>query len=170
MKNYHIETNLSKIQHFVAIREDENYRFQSFLKSKDSNKVDQIVHRLHDELTLQIDCTLCGNCCCQLKPELHPEDIAILARLENVSPESFQENYCEEAEFSEIYLKTIPCRYLENKKCCIYENRPEECKTFPNSGKERFTSRLYSMIGFYEICPIVFNLMERLKDELRFRR
>jgi len=26
------------------------------------------------------------------------------------------------------------------------------------------------MIEFYEICPVVFNLMEILKDELRFRR
>ena len=170
MKNHHIETNLSEIQHLASIREDENYRFRRFLKSKESDKVDRIVHRLHDEITRQIDCTLCGNCCCQLKPELYKEEVEILARLENVTPEFYQENYCEEAEYGEIYLKTIPCCYLEEKKCRIYENRPEKCKTFPYTKKEGFISRLYSMIEFYEICPIVFNLMERLKDELWFRR
>ena len=170
MNNCHLETNLSKIQQLASVREDENYRFRRFLKSRESNKVDKIVHRLHDELTLQIDCTLCGNCCCRLKPELYQEDIAVLARLENMTPEAYQEKYCEEAEFKERYLKTIPCRYLEDKKCCIYKNRPEKCRTFPYTNKEGFISRLYSMIEFYEICPIVFNLMEGLKNELRFQR
>ena len=170
MNNRHLETNLSKIQQIASVREDENYRFRRFLKSKESDKVDKIVHRLHDELTRQIDCTLCGNCCCRLQPRIYKNEIEVLARLENMTPESFQENYCEEADFKEIYLKTIPCRYLEDKKCSIYENRPEKCKTFPYTDKEEFTSRLYSMIEFYEICPIVFNLMERLKDELWFRR
>jgi hypothetical protein len=163
-----IETNLEKIQQLASVRENENYRFRGFLKSRDSDKVDKIVHRLHDELTRQIDCTLCGNCCCRLKPELYKEEIEVLARLENMTPESYQENFCEEAEINEIYLKTTPCRYLEDKKCRIYENRPEECKTFPNTGKEGFVFRLYSMIEFYEVCPIVFNLMERLKIEMRF--
>jgi len=27
-----------------------------------------------------------------------------------------------------------------------------------------------NMLILYEICPIVFNLLEKLKDELRFRR
>jgi len=170
MNNQRLETNLSEIQHLAAIREDENFRFRKFLKNRDGVKVDKIVHRLHDELTRQIDCTLCGNCCCRLQPRLYNEEIEVLARLEKITPESYQENYCEESEFSEIYLKTMPCRYLEDKKCSIYENRPKECKTFPNTGKKEFTHRLYSMIEFYEICPIVFNLMERLKDELWFRR
>ena len=170
MNNQYLETNLLKIRHLASVREDENYRFRKFLKGKDGDKIDHKVHRLHDEITRQIDCSLCGNCCSQLKPELYQEDIEVLARLENITPECYQDNYCEEADFGDIFLKTIPCRYLEDKKCSIYENRPEECRFFPYTGKEEFISRLFTMISLYEICPIVFNLMERLKDEVWFRR
>ena len=166
----YLETNLSKIEHLASVRENENIRFRTFLKSKDGVKVDSIVHRLHDEITKQIDCTLCGNCCCQLKPELHEKDIAVLAQLENCTLEHYQNIYCEKDEFGETYLKAVPCHYLEGKKCSIYENRPEECSRFPYTNEEGFISRLWGMLNSYEICPIVFNLMERLKQELRFRR
>ena len=38
------------------------------------------------------------------------------------------------------------------------------------TNEDGFISRLYGMISFYEIYPIVFNLMERLKEIMRFRR
>ena len=168
MKNNHIETDLLKIKRFASIREKENIRFRTFLKGKDSDKVDSIVHRLNEELSKQIDCTLCGNCC-NIKPRLRKEDIARLAQLENITPESYQEKYCEK-DFGDIYLKTIPCRYFDGKKCSIDENRPKTCQDYPYTAKEGFIFRLYGMLNSYEICPIVFNLMERLKDEMRFRR
>jgi len=166
----HIETDLSKIKHLASIRENENIRFRAFLKNKDDVRVDGIVHRLHDEITKQIDCTLCGNCCSKLKPELHKEDIARLAQLENCTLEHYQNIYCEKDEFGETYLKTVPCHYLEGKKCSIYENRPKECRCFPYTNEKGFIFRLWGMIDSYAICPIVFNLIERLKQELRFRR
>jgi len=165
-----IETDLSKIKQLATVRENENIRFRSFLKSKDGDKVDSIVHRLHKDIAAQIDCTLCGNCCCQLKPKLHEKDITILSRIEKITPENFIESYCEKDDFDEIYLATIPCCYLEGKKCSIYESRPKECRRFPYTDEDGFISRLLGMLNFYEICPIMFNLMERLKGELRFRR
>jgi len=33
----------------------------------------------------------------------------------------------------------------------------------------RFRAFLKGMIEYYAICPIVFNLMEGLKEEMRFR-
>jgi len=165
----YLETNLSKIKQKAAEREDENYRFRTFLKGKDSDKVDEIVHHLHKEITQQIDCKLCGNCCIQLKPRLNEKDITVLAQLEKISFEKYMEDYCEK-DFGDIYLKNIPCRYIDEKKCSIYENRPTQCRKFPYTDKEGFTSRSLGMIGFYEICPIVYNLMERLKAEMRFRR
>jgi len=168
MQNHQIETDLSKIQRLASFREDENFRFRTFLKGKDNAKTDEIVHRLHEELTRQIDCTLCGNCCFHLQPELHHDDMATLARLENIAPETYRDEYCEEVEIGAFFLKSKPCRYLEGKICRVYENRPDECKDFPYTGKEDFIHRTYSMIEFYGICPIVFNLMERLKKELQF--
>ena len=166
----HLETDLSKMKHLASVREQENINFRICLKGQDGRSVDRIVHAFHQEISRQIDCTECGNCCIQLKAELHSKDIAVLAQLENITDESYQNKYCEKNEFGEISLKTMPCRYLEGKKCRIYEHRPEECKRFPYTHEDGFISRLWGMIAFYEICPIVFNLMEQLKDKLRFRR
>jgi Fe-S-cluster containining protein len=165
----YIETNLSKIRRIAAEREDENYRFRRFLKSKDSEKVDDIVHRLHKKIVPLIDCTTCGNCCYCLRLKINDEDINVLAHLENISPEEYQTGYCEEDE-EDICLKDVPCRYLDGKKCRIYENRPQQCREFPYTNKKDFIFRLLGMIRFYETCPIVFNLMEKLKDEFRFYR
>jgi len=164
------ENELAKIKRLAAIREDENIRFRTFLKGKDSVKIDSIVHRLHKEITAQIDCTLCGNCCCQLKPEVYEKDVETLAQIEKITPENYIDLYCEKDEFGDVFLKTMPCRYLVGKKCSIYESRPKECRGFPYTDKKGFISRLLGMLNFYEFCPIVFNLIERLKGELRFRR
>jgi len=165
----HIETNLSKIEHLAHVREDENFRFRAFLKEKDGEKVDRIVHRLHEEITGKIDCLSCGNCC-KLQVELDEEDIEVLSRLENISPESYEDSYCETDAFGDVVLKVKPCRYLEGTTCTIHEHKPRRCKEFPNTHKKDFNHRLLGMISYYEICPIVFNLMEQLKDEMRFRR
>jgi Fe-S-cluster containining protein len=170
MTNYKLETDLLKINHLASIRADENYRFRRFLKGKESDKIDRIVHRLHDEISGKIDCTLCGNCCNLLNPTLEKEEIEVLARLENITPESYLEKYCVEVEDSEISFAEKPCRYLESKKCSIYEHRPEQCRLFPYTREKEFIFRLFLMIENYEICPIVFNIIERLKNELMFRR
>ena len=154
----------------AAQRENENFRFRVFLKGKDGDKVDEIVHRLHTEITPQIDCTSCGNRCCQLKPQLSKKDISVLAKKENITTKDYLLNYCEDEGFGDIYLKTLPCRYLNEKSCSLSDNRPDQCKRFPYTNQKGFTSRLFGMLTFYEICPIVFNLMERLKGEMRFRK
>jgi len=169
MKVQKNETDFSKIEHLAVVREDENYRFRSFLKGKDSNKVDRIVHRLHDEITKSIDCSTCGNCCKRMNPQVKMAEIEVLAGLENITAESYIEKYCEE-ESGKLYLEALPCCYLNGTKCSVYDHRPEECRLFPYTHNKRFISRLYGMLERYAFCPIVFNLMERLKDELRFRR
>ena len=165
-----IETNLFKIRHAAVEREDENYRFRSFLKGKDPELVDRIVHRLHDEMIKKIDCRSCNNCCRAITPTLSVEDIEVLAGMENISPEEYKEKYCDLDFFGDACLNTKPCRYLGENQCSIpMDKRPVKCRDFPYTGKDEFTSRLISIISFYGVCPIVFNLYERLKGEMGFR-
>lgn len=164
-----METDLVRIKELASGSESENMAFRSFLKGMDGNAVDRIVQSLHKEVSLQVDCTLCGNCCSSLKPGISRNDIKILAALEGISPEEYVSGYCQEDEFDGTFLKDTPCRYLEGKRCGIYENRPGQCRKFPYTGEKGFTSRLWGILDFYGICPIVFNVMERLKDRLGFR-
>lgn len=165
-----IETDLEKIERLAIKRENENFAFRMFLKSLDDKEVDRIVHRLHREVTRQIDCLECGNCCNSLVPRVKEEEISFLAGLDNVPVEEFIANHVEEDKYEgSLFLKATPCRYLDGKACTIYENRPKECREYPYTHRRGFVFRSLSMITNYAICPIVFNIMENLKAELEFK-
>ncbi|MFO8067839.1 MAG: YkgJ family cysteine cluster protein [Bacteroidales bacterium] len=166
----HLETDLEKISRISKSKKRENLSFRTFLKGKDNDKLDVIIQRLNKEIEGQIDCTKCGNCCINLRPCLTKNEIDTLARIDDISSDVFIEKYTEEDNFENIkYLKDTPCKYLSDKKCTIYDNRPEDCRSFPHTHKSSFNSRTMGIIDNYGICPIVFNLLERLKMELRFR-
>lgn len=51
----------------------------------------------------------------------------------------------------------------------IYKSRPEDCRSYPHKHKSDFLSRTLGFIDNYEICQIVYNLFEQLKEELGFK-
>lgn len=163
-----IELNLEKIKKLGRVREDENFDFRAFLKQQDPERVDKIVHRLNREVSEQIDCTTCGNCCMKLKPLVTDHDIDRLSTRLNLPGEQIKKDYTETEE-GEQQFKHLPCCFLKEKKCTVYENRPDDCRSYPHLHKDHFTSRLFQVIANYSICPIVFNVYERLKSELRFK-
>lgn len=160
-----LETNLDRISAFAEEREDSNWDFRHFLKSRDNDEVDERVHRLNEEVSAQIDCTACANCCLTLKTMLSQEDIHRMAEGLSISPEEVQEKYCIHEEGSKELFLDAPCPMLDGKKCSIYPYRPDECRNYPNLHKPDFVFRLIGVLSNYEMCPIVFNVYERLKDE-----
>ena len=166
--NKDIELDLAKIERLGNIREIENIKFRTFLKQQDPDKIDHIVHELNRVISEQIDCTTCGNCCKKLKPCIIERDIERLSNRLNITKEQVIDQYTE-TDDGELYFKDLPCTFLNENKCLIYNDRPEDCRSFPHLHKEFFTSRLWDVINNYSICPIVFNVFERLKTELNFR-
>ena len=165
-----LELDLAKIEKLSIKRENENYSFRAFLKGKEIDKVDKIVHRLHREITAKINCQECGNCCISLVPRVKENEIAFLAELDKVTVEEFIRDNLELDNFdNSLFLIHTPCRYLDGKSCSIYDNRPLECKAYPYTHRPGFVSRTLNMISNYGICPIVFNLMENLKEETDFK-
>ncbi|MBI3601005.1 MAG: hypothetical protein HY097_10260 [Nitrospinae bacterium] len=77
--DYDIELDLDKIEKLGRLREAENFRFRSFLKGRDPDKIDKIVHRLNHEISNQIDCVSWGNCCRKLKTRITQPDITRLS-------------------------------------------------------------------------------------------
>jgi Fe-S-cluster containining protein len=165
-----IEIDIERISQISKRKESENLRFRTFLKVKGNDNLDNLVHRLNKEIESQIDCTKCGNCCINLRPCLTKNEIEKLSKIDNVSRDFFIDNYTEQDKFENIkYLKNIPCKYLSDKKCSIYIDRPDDCKSYPHIHKPKINSRTLGVIENYGICPIVFNVFERLKIEFRFR-
>jgi uncharacterized protein len=164
-----IELNLETIELTGQKKESENYRFRSYLKSKSSEKIDRIVNRLNTEITNKIDCTDCGNCCNLMSSMVKQTDSEEISNFLKISITEFQSTYLEIGEENELYFKHRPCKFLEDKKCTIYNIRPNDCQSYPHTQKQGFIFRLLGVIENYSICPIVYNLVEQLKRELHFK-
>ena len=165
-----LELNIENIALVGEQKEEENFDFRIFLKGQDFKSIDTIVHRINKQITSQIDCEKCGNCCKSLRPWLTESEIDKLSRIDNLAQPAFLTKFVEIDNFDGIkYLKDTPCKYLKDKTCSIYTNRPEDCKSYPHTQKSEFITRTLGMIDNYGICPIVFNLFERLKEELGYK-
>ncbi len=163
-----LELDLPTIANLAEEREDENYSFRAFLKGQDTEEIDRIVHRLNQNISDQIDCTKCGNCCAKLSPTIKSDDISRIAVRLEMNAEEVEEKYVEKDQWDQ-HFKHLPCSFLKDKKCTIYEDRPDDCRSFPHLHKPNFTSRLFGVLQNYSICPIVFNVVERLKAEVGYR-
>jgi len=149
-------------------REDENWRFRSFLKQLDIEieELDAIVHGHYEEVSKQIDCCACGNCCREALPILDAHDVARLAVGLGVSEQELTERFLTTDEDGDVTFNGRPCPLLSGKRCRAYEHRPDECRSFPHLHKDEFAFRLMQVVDNCSVCPIVFNVMERLKAEL----
>ena len=90
-----IETDLKKIKETAQKKEDENWEFCSFLKGYDIEveELDSIVHRLFELVSMEIDCTACGNCCRDVSPTLGQEDIERLAHGLGTTIDQFRQQF-----------------------------------------------------------------------------
>ena len=167
-----IELDLNIIKRNAKIREDENFEFRSFLKWQDAEKIDSIVHELYEKVLEHIDCTECGNCCIELETSFLIEEIDRLTKSLNLDKDKFIKESTKPDQFGNkkvLFLNSMPCQFLKDKKCTIYELRPEECNSYPYLHKDDFISRLLGVIDNYEVCPIVYNVYELLKLKLNYR-
>jgi uncharacterized protein len=164
-----IETSLSNIATADVDVEVENLRFKNFLKSKDSEKLDALVIELNDIIAPQIDCTKCGNCCQTLMINVTNEECSMVSKALQLNETDFKEKYIETSQQGDLIINSIPCTFLNEKKCTIYSNRFTECREFPHLHKKGFKQRLFGTLMHYGRCPIIYNVIEHLKMELNFR-
>jgi Fe-S-cluster containining protein len=162
-----METDLTKIKNQAKEKEDENWRFRTFLKIYDDTNLDSIVHKLLEQVSKAIDCTSCGNCCREVQPILNNRDINKLAKSLNIKPDQFITDYVKKDEDGDNVLKQIPCPFLSDNKCTQYDSRPNDCASYPHLHKQEFVFRLIGVINNYSVCPIVFNVYEALKEKLK---
>ena len=162
-----METDLIKIGHLAKQREDENWTFRTFLKGYDIKNLDTIVQNLFKQVSEAIDCTACGNCCKAMQPILKKKDINKLSKTLKITPDQFIAKYVDKDKDGDNILNQIPCPFLNDNKCTLYDARPVDCSSYPHLHKKDFVFRLIGVINNYSICPIVFNVYEALKNQLK---
>ncbi|MGA2118137.1 MAG: YkgJ family cysteine cluster protein [Bryobacteraceae bacterium] len=169
-----IVTDLVQIRQLGEKKTDENFRFRSFMKSRDHS--DRILRRIAEGIQDQIDCTRCANCCKTSTTEISERDIERLSRHLRVSREDFLRDYTMPDDEGTLSLKFNEaeggCVFLDGNLCTVYEARPDICQRYPHTvrGSGSIASRMWQFVDRASVCPIVYNSLEAFKEHMRFRR
>lgn len=166
-----VEIDLDKIREIAAQRRAENAHFKLSLKTIPIRQIDEMVGQLNKEVSAVVDCTACGNCCKRLEPPVDEQELKRLASLKKLDVTSFKEKFIGEEAVTRIqFLKCQPCIFLQENRCGIYEQRPASCADYPHLHQPNFKYRWKSIMANYAMCPIVFNVVEQLKEKLNYIR
>lgn len=153
-------------------KENENIKFRTFLKNHaEEEELDRQFLDLHNELFEDYDCSKCRNCCKMYHGSIPAGDLERDAEKLKLSKEQFIDFFLIKNEITGNYeTKHKPCDFFdENGECKLGENRPDNCKKYPYTNQPERLFSLYSVLEAVEICPVAFEIYERLKIEYKFR-
>jgi Fe-S-cluster containining protein len=163
-------TDLVQIRRLGQHKRDENFRFRAYLKNHRHS--DRRLRRFGEEIEAQIDCTKCANCCRVSEVGITDRDVEKLAKFIGVTREEFLREYTQRDEDGGLILRKTEagCVFLKDKLCTVYDGRPQNCANFPHlvRGNGSIASRMWQFVDRAEYCPIVYNWMERVKDDIGF--
>jgi Fe-S-cluster containining protein len=160
----------SKVKAAAGKKEEENWKFRTFLKGHaDIDKLDEQFLSLHNELFDGYDCSQCRNCCRAFDAELQDEEIGQIAAVLGLAKADFIAQRLTKSD--DGYIMESPCCFLnEDGSCAIEGNRPKTCKEFPFTNKPGRLWSLINVVTFAEECPIVYEMLERLKEIYHFKK
>ena len=151
---------------------DDNIRFRSFLKNHaDEEELDKQFLELHNELFTGYDCKKCRNCCKMYKGAFREDELEKAAGHLNITEDQFIDFFLEFDEIECSYeTKHSPCDFLDEEgECKLGDVKPESCKTYPFTNQPERLWSLYSVLNAVEVCPVAFQIFERLKGLYRFK-
>lgn len=164
------------VQGLAGQKDEENFRFRRFLKASPLSveQLDKLVVQTTNEVWAKVDCTACGNCCKEVGPVLNQADVERLATRLGMTVEAFIAVYLKPEEDPdeagprwEMRVRSCPL-LLEDNRCSVYEDRPASCRRYPYLHEPDFVFRMLGMVERTSTCPIVFEVLERLKDSTGF--
>lgn len=166
-----IITDLTQIQRATVAKEHENVEFRTFVKLEvelSDRRLNTLVSETTSEVWKHIDCRSCANCCRTRQPVFSRTEAQRIAAYLGLSLEEVRARYLtSDAETGKYITQALPCPFLDGNLCSIYEVRPAVCADYPHLHRN-FRSRLWQVIDNAETCPIVYNVVERLKKTLGF--
>lgn len=164
-------TDLVQIRRLEQQHRSENARFRAYLKSHRHS--DRRLRRFGEQIEAEIDCTACANCCRVTEVGITGKDVEKLAKFVGVNEREFIEQFTARDESGALILKRNEggCVFLEGNLCSVYEARPQNCANFPHvvRGTGSISSRMWQFLDRVGYCPIVYNWMEVVKDDIGFR-
>ncbi|MDY6788154.1 MAG: YkgJ family cysteine cluster protein [candidate division WOR-3 bacterium] len=163
--------DLSEIEKQSLSMENRNWDFLSFLRNiGESAELNKLFISIMSQLEGVIDCTQCGNCCRHNIPVLDKKDIERVSACLQLSNDEFTAEYLHKFTERDLYIMNrIPCPFLKDNVCSVYEERFESCRIYPQLLSYSNVASTGNLIRNTAICPIIFNFYEILKEKLKFR-
>lgn len=156
--------DLEKFNKEAKRKSAENKAFLQKLKNKDSRKIDDAFHRLHEEVFSEIDCLTCANCCKTTSPIFYETDIERVAKALRLKPGDFIEKYLRIDEDRDYVLKSSPCPFLDSENyCSVYADRPKACREYPHTNRKKMVQIMELTYKNTLVCPAVLEIVERMK-------
>jgi Fe-S-cluster containining protein len=164
-------TDLIQIRRQGEKNRDENLRFRKYLKSR--VWVERQFRKAAQEVTDQIDCRACAECCRVSEVEITERDVEHLSKYLGIAKQDFVSQYTATGTNDEAILKRTKagCVFLDGNDCTVYDARPANCERFPHllRGSGSIPSRMWQFVDRATYCPIVYNWMEAAKKLTKFR-
>jgi Fe-S-cluster containining protein len=165
-------TDLSYIEQAAKDNERENEQFREYVKADldlSDYRLNGIVQQATQEVWAHIDCRTCANCCKTRHPLFSRVEVQRIADYLGMTAAELRARYLEtDKETAKYTTRKLPCPFLQDNLCSIYDVRPSVCAGYPHLHRN-FRNRLWQTIDNAATCPIVFNVLERLKGRLGFR-
>lgn len=164
---FHQTQEIKKILATAKKSEKENLAFAKRLTKKKPKGLDTAMHAANKEVFAKTDCLDCGNCCIIAQPIFFPKDITRLANHFNITRDELKEKYLVFNKKDDYWeTKGTPCVFLlKDKKCSVYESRPDGCREYPHMYKPKTTTHLPLIQQHVAICPAVYKVVEKLKEQ-----
>lgn len=162
-----------KVKFEAQKKEKENLEFRTFLKcNADEKELDKKFVRLHKELFAGYDCNRCRNCCKMFYGSIPSGDIEKDAAMLKITTDEFVKRYLKDKDNEGNYqTKHKPCDFLkEDGNCKLGDCKPESCKKYPYTDQPERLQSLYSVLDAVSVCPMAFEIYERLKKEYGFKK
>lgn len=160
-----MKEKFEKYKQLSVLAEKNKSEFLTFFKKnkKRLDKMDSIVHDLHDRFSAEIDCLQCAACCRSLGPAIYDKDIERMAKALRMKPSDVVAQYLRIDEDGDYVFREMPCPFLmPDNYCSIYESRPKACREYPHTDRKKF-SQIYKLTVKNTVtCPIAYEVMSEL--------
>lgn len=162
-----MKIDLARLFQLANEKKQENQKFFAQLKKKPPKNLDYQVLELHEQAFDEINCLDCANCCKTTGPLFTNSDIERIAKHLRLKPQPFIEQYLRIDEDDDYVLRQVPCPFLASDNyCSIYDVRPKACREYPHTDRKKIYQIGNLTIKNTEICPIAYQVVEKMKEKL----
>ena len=148
---------------------NENYRFRTYLKGHaDEKELDKQFKKLHNKYFKDTDCSKCRDCCKILGISMSEEELNKICKKYNLDINKLKNDVLKE-EYGKYVAS--PCPFLNDDNSCQIKNcLPKSCKDYPYTNKDERLYSLLTVVQNSKVCPVVYNILEDLKDMYNFKK